>query len=100
MRNVKVGDAVVCVDDAGTAPNYNLVDPNYPAQELFEGREYVVRWIGPAWLPYEGDYLGVRLAGIVRPYCPVAMVDDPAFKADRFRPVVSGKRAKEKEEVV
>lgn len=98
MFDVKVGDTVVCVDDTGTAPNFNEVDPNYPAMELQEGREYVVRWIGHHTDPfYEGMYLGVRLQGVVRPVDPVSGVEDKPFHFRRFRPVVSGSKLRELE---
>lgn len=97
---MKIGTRCICVDDTGTAPNYNEIDPNYPAQELVEGLEYVVRFYGPAWLMYEGDYTGIKVEGVVRPDCPVSGVSDPAFRASRFRPVVSGVHKKELEEVV
>lgn len=98
---MKIGDTIVCVDDTGTAPNFNEVDPNYPAFEIREGQEYVVRWIGHHTDPfYEGMYLGVRLKGVVRPVDPVSGVEDKPFRAARFRPAVSGVRNKELEETV
>lgn len=101
MLDIKVGDRVVCIDDTGTAPNFNEVDPNYPAQELVEGREYVVRWIGQHCDPfYEGTYLGVRVEGVVRPVDPVSGTEDKPFKVERFRPLVSGRHEKEREAVI
>lgn len=97
---MKPGDIVVCVDDTGTAPNYNEIDPNYPAQEIVEGQQYKLRYVGPAWLVYEGNYTGVKLEGVVRPHDDLSAVDDPAFRADRFRPVVEPKVQREMEEVV
>lgn len=93
MINTKVGDEIVCVDDVGTAPNFNLENPDYPAQELVEGRTYKVRWIGMHNDPfYEGRYLGVRVAGVVRPVDPVSGADDKPFAARRFKPVVKTER--------
>lgn len=92
---MKPGDHVICINDTGTAPNFNTIDPNYPAQEIVEGQEYVVRWIGQASDPfYEGTYTGVRLVGVVRPVDPVSGQEDKPFRADRFRPVVSGRNEK------
>ena len=98
MQNVKVGDEIVCIDDTGTAPNYNLENPDYPAQELVEGRTYRVRWIGRHNAPfYEGEYLGVRVAGVTRPIDPVSGVEDKPFAARRFKPVVGTKTKKQEE---
>lgn len=98
MTPIRVGDTVVCIDDTGTAPNFNEINPNYPAFEIREGQEYTVRWIGRHCDPfYEGEYLGVRLVGVVRPVDPVSGVEDKPFKAARFRPVVSGVRERELE---
>lgn len=95
---MKIGDPVICINDVGTAPNFNTVDPNYPMQELVEGQEYTVRWIGKCSDPfYEGTYTGVRVAGVVRPVDPVSGLEDKPFDAARFRPVVSGVRKKELE---
>lgn len=97
---MKPGDIVVCVDDTHTAPNFNEIDPNYPAQEIVEGQQYKLRYVGPAWLVYEGNYTGVKLEGVVRPYDDLSAVDDPAFHIRRFRPVVSGVHKKELEEAI
>lgn len=98
MVNVKVGDTIVCIDGRGTAPNFNTVNPDYPAFEIREGEKYVVRWIGHHLDPfYEGMYLGVRLEGILRPVDPVSGTADKPFAARRFKPVVSGVTKKELE---
>jgi hypothetical protein len=69
------GDEVVCVDD------HRLKDV------LREGQHYVIRWSGPSVHPIVGGYAGVRLAGIERIMTAADAMDDPPFRAERFRPV-------------
>src|SRR5262245_21187102 len=69
------GDEVVCVDDR------RLEDI------LHEGRHYIVAWSGPSVRPIVGDYAGIRLIGIERTMTAADAMDDPPFRAERFRPI-------------
>jgi len=79
MTTIKPGDEVVCVDDS-TLPLQYL--------GIRAGEIYKARWVGPVTSYLNGDYIGVRLAGINRGVCPEFGDEDPPFRASRFRPVV------------
>lgn len=63
------------------------VDDSRLKDVLREGQHYIVRWRGPAVHPIVGDYAGVRLIGIERVTKPADAMEDPPFRAERFRPV-------------
>lgn len=89
---MRVGDRVICINDEfpyGVGP-----------QGLVAGAEYTIAWRGKWNHPIDGSYMGVRLAELQRGEDPAAYCDDLPFRADRFRPVVSGVRNRELEEVV
>ena len=69
------GDEVVCVDDSRLK------------EVLREGQHYVVRWSGASVHSIVGHYAGVRLIGIERVTTPADAMEDPPFRAERFRPV-------------
>ena len=68
--------------------------------ELYRGAEYTIAWRGKWSHPIDGSYMGVRLVELQRGEDPAAYCDDLPFRADRFRPVVSGKNEKALEESV
>jgi hypothetical protein len=77
-----VGQEVVCVR-AEHDPKQNTT----LASGLVEGKVYRIRWLGVYRHYLDGDYLGIKVEGIIRPTCPVWGYVDPPFYADRFRPV-------------
>lgn len=86
---MKPGTRVVCIDD--TFPDG--VGP----QGIAAGQQYTIAWYGRHSHPIDGDYMGVRLVEVQRGADPGAYCDDLPFRADRFRPVVSGSKLREKE---
>lgn len=86
---MKPGDKVICINDEfpyGVGP-----------QGLVAGAEYTIAWRGKWNHPIDGSYMGVRLVELQRGKDPAAYCDDLPFRADRFKPVVSGVRDKEME---
>lgn len=92
---MRVGDKVVCVND-----KFPFVSLD---QQIREGEVYTVRWAGNFNHYIDGSFYGIKLAEIDRGNDDgpegYGYADMP-FRADRFRPVVSPKVAKELEEVV
>lgn len=92
MTSIKAGDDIVCIDDDVLPEQYI---------EVRKGEVYKATWVGPANSYMNGDYIGVRLAGISRGPCPQFGDEDPPFNARRFRPVEKPKApARELEEAL
>ena len=86
---MRVGDGVICINDEfpfGVGP-----------QGLVAGAIYTLAWRGRWNHPIDGSYMGVRLVELQRGEDPAAYCDDLPFRADRFKPVVSGSKLKELE---
>lgn len=86
---MKPGDRVICTNNEfpyGVGP-----------QGLVAGHEYTIAWRGKWNHPIDGSYMGVRLVELQRGEDPAAYCDDLPFRADRFKPVVSGVRNREME---
>ena len=86
---MKPGDRVQCINDEfpyGVGP-----------QGLVAGAIYTLAWRGRWNHPIDGSYMGVRLVELQRGEDPAAYCDDLPFRADRFKPVVSGSKLKELE---
>ena len=81
--NFRVGQKVVCVDDAEDFPDVEGID--WRPLEIKKGNIYVVRWCGPHTDNILGTEICVRLVGFVRPDDDY---DDLPFRASRFRPIV------------
>ena len=84
---MRIGDKVICVNDEfpdGVGP-----------QGIRAGEQYTVAWYGRWSHPIDGEYMGVRLAELQRAVDPAAYCDDLPFRADRFKPVVSGSKLRE-----
>ena len=85
---IRPGDDVACIND-------EIMPEQYLG--IRKGEIYKVRWAGSCSTYLGGDYYGVRLEGVNRGVCPEFGEEDPPFRADRFRPVVKPKMAKEME---
>lgn len=92
---MRVGDKVVCIND-----KFPFVSLD---QKIREGEIYTVRWAGNFTDYIDGSFYGIKLAEIDRGNDDgpegYGYADMP-FRADRFRPVVSGKHVKELEEAI
>lgn len=78
-----VGQEVVCIK-----ADFDPAQQTTHKSELIEGKVYRIRWLGIYSHYVDGDYLGIRVEGIVRGRCPIWGYEDPPFFASRFRPVV------------
>ena len=80
------------------------INDDIPPEQYIEvkvGEQYKVRWYGRHTSYLAGNYMGVKLVGIVRGICPMTDDQDPPFRADRFRVVQMPKApARELEEVL
>lgn len=81
--NFRVGQKVVCVDDAPSDGRRSTLPWDYRIQR---GQVYVVRWKGIYNCSYGDTIYGVRLDGIERS----PGLDTP-YRSDRFRPLVTRK---------
>lgn len=92
---MKPGDKVVCIND-----KFPFVSLD---QQIREGEIYTVRWAGNFSHYIDGSFYGIKLVEIDRGNDDgpegYGYADMP-FRADRFRPVVSGSKLRELEEVV
>ncbi|SKA30877.1 CAP-Gly domain protein [Consotaella salsifontis] len=81
MNHFHVGQEVVCIDD-----KFNHVSID---QGIRKGAVYTIRWLGMYRHYIDGEFLGVKLAGIDRGVDPGGYgADDMPFAARRFRPLV------------
>ena len=86
---MKPGDKVICINDEfpfGVGP-----------QGLVAGAIYTLAWRGRWNHPIDGSYMGVRLVEFQRGQALAAYCAALPFRADRFKPVVSGSKLKELE---
>lgn len=81
MNQFYVNQEVICIDD-----KFERV--TIP-QGITEGQVYTLRWVGMFNSYVDGEFLGVKLAGVERGTDPTYGYVDPPFAARRFRPLVS-----------
>lgn len=89
---MKPGDKIQCIND--------VFPTKVGDQGIRAGEQYTVAWVGQWHHPIDGSYRSVRLLELQRGADPAGYCDDLPFRADRFRPVVSGKHVKELEEAI
>lgn len=81
------GQDVVCVDAKFASHQHPIMTLG-----LVEGQVYRIRWLGVFVHYIDGEYLGIKVDGLVRPADQFGYIDMP-FYAKRFRPVVKDKLA-------
>lgn len=84
MRDLYVGQDVVCIDDKVPIMGGAFVKD----AAITEGQVYRLRWVGMATHYVFGDYLGVKLVGVDSKFGEAWGEKDAPFAARRFRPLV------------
>lgn len=85
MNQFYVTQKVVCINDKVPIEGGVTVKD----AQITEGQTYTLRWVGMANHYVFGDYLGVRLEGVITEFGKAYGVDDCPYAASRFRPLVN-----------
>jgi hypothetical protein len=85
MNNIHVNQQVICIYDKVPIESGVMVKD----AQITEGEIYTIRWVGPTSHYVFGDYIGVRIEGIVAQFGMAYGDPDCPYNAKRFRPLVT-----------